>query len=40
MSYTKIEYKYVGRLPGGGFATPVIVTFDVLKNKELALAPQ
>ena len=40
ISYSKIEYKYVARLPSGQLAPPVIVTFDVVKNKELILAPQ
>jgi type VI secretion system secreted protein Hcp len=40
LSYSKIEYKYVALLPNGQTAPPVIVTFDVVKNKELVLAPQ
>ena len=40
ISFSKIEYKYVGRLPNGQLLAPVIVTFDVLKNKELAQPPQ
>jgi type VI secretion system secreted protein Hcp len=40
ISYSKIEYKYVGRQPNGQLLPPVIVTFDVLKNKELAQPPQ
>jgi type VI secretion system secreted protein Hcp len=38
-SYTKIEYKYVPRQPNGQLLPPILVTFDVLKNKELTLAP-
>jgi type VI secretion system secreted protein Hcp len=40
ISYSKIEYKYVGRQPNGQPTPPVTVTFDVVKNKELTLAPQ
>ena len=40
ISFSKIEYKYVGRLPNGQLVAPVVVTFDVVKNKELALPPQ
>jgi type VI secretion system secreted protein Hcp len=40
ISYSKIEYKYVGRQPNGQLLAPVIVTFDVVKNKELTVAPQ
>ena len=40
LSYSKIEYKYVAQLPNGQLAPPVIVTFDVVNNRELTLAPQ
>jgi type VI secretion system secreted protein Hcp len=40
ISYSKIEYKYVGKLPNNQLLPPVIVTFDVVKNKELAPPPQ
>ena len=39
MSYSKIEYKYVGKL-NGQLLPAVTVSFDVVKNKELALPPQ
>ena len=34
ISYSKIEYKYVAQLPNGQLAPPVIVTFDVINNRE------
>jgi type VI secretion system secreted protein Hcp len=37
-SYSKIEYKYIGRNAAGQPLQPVVVSFDVLKNKELPLA--
>jgi type VI secretion system secreted protein Hcp len=37
LSYTKIEYKYVGKDPSGQLLPPVIVTFDVQRNRELVL---
>ena len=40
ISYSKIEYKYVAQLPNGQLAPPVIVTFDVVNNRELTLPPQ
>jgi type VI secretion system secreted protein Hcp len=40
ISFSKIEYKYVGRQPNGQPLPPVVVTFDVVKNKELTAAPQ
>jgi type VI secretion system secreted protein Hcp len=39
ISYSKIEYKYVGRMDNGQPLPPVTVTFDLLKNKEF-LPPQ
>lgn len=39
-SYSKIEYKYIPRGAVGAPQQPVVVTFDVLKNKEFALPPQ
>lgn len=39
-SFAKIEYKYIGRNDAGQPLPPVIVSFDVIKNKELALPPQ
>jgi type VI secretion system secreted protein Hcp len=39
-SYSKIEYKYIPRNAAGvPFGQPIIVSFDVVKNKELTLAP-
>ena len=40
ISFSKIEYKYVGRQPNGQLLPPVVVSFDVLKNKELTAAPE
>jgi type VI secretion system secreted protein Hcp len=37
-SYSKIEYKYFPKTPGGQILPPITVTFDVLKNKEFTLA--
>jgi type VI secretion system secreted protein Hcp len=39
LSYSKIEYKYIGRMENGLPLPPVTVTFDLLKNKEF-LPPQ
>lgn len=39
-SYSKIEYRYIPRNDAGEPLQPVVVTFDVLKNKEFALPPQ
>jgi len=36
-SYSKIEYKYIPQNDAGQPLPPVVVSFDLIKNKELAL---
>lgn len=36
ISYTKIEYRYTGRDSSGQALPPVTVSFDVVRNKQLA----